>query len=45
MDLAQLEVSRLNVLADKKAGVIVTLWGGGGCRPFGIPRDITCPTD
>lgn len=19
--------------------------GGGGCRPFGIPRDITCPAD
>lgn len=28
MDLAQFEVSRLNVLADKKAGVIVTPWGG-----------------
>lgn len=38
-------MSRLNVLADKKAGVIVTSGGGRGpCRPFGIPRDITCPT-
>lgn len=39
VDLAQFEVSRLNVLADKKAGVIITAWGG--C----LPRDITCPAD
>lgn len=40
----EFEVSRLNVLADKKAGVIGTpREGGGRCRPFGIPRDITWP--
>lgn len=30
MDLGQLEVSRLSVLADKKAGVIVPPWGAVG---------------
>lgn len=43
VDLAQFEVSRLNVWADKKAGVIVT--PRGGWRPCGIPRDVTCPAD
>lgn len=31
----QFEVSRLNVLADKKAGVIVTPGGGGAGGPVG----------
>lgn len=43
MDPCGSEVSRLNVLADKKAGVILT--PQGHWRPFGIPGDITCPAD
>lgn len=37
VDLAQFEVSRLNVLADKKAGVIVTAWGGVSPQRRNLP--------